>query len=90
MGFTIEELISEILKANLDDEQKTVLLSKLFKKGQLEDEVFLLKNDGEDLFNVWRRQINPDNGRTEVIKAYDTAEEAVTRYTLSVMKEQTK
>ena len=32
MGFTIEELISEILKANLDDEQKTVLLSKLFKK----------------------------------------------------------
>ena len=90
MGFTIEELISEILKANLDDEQKTVLLSKLFKKGQLEDEVFLLKNDGEDLFNVWRRQINPDNGRTEVRKAYDTAEEAVANYTLSVMKKQEK
>ena len=52
--------------------------------------MFLLKNDGEDLFNVWRRQINPDNGKTEVRKAYDTAEEAVANYTLSVMKKQEK
>ena len=88
MGFTIDRLMLEILKAPLDDEQKATLLTRLFKTGQLEKEVFLVKNDGEDIFQCYRRQINPENGRTEVVDTGYDVEDAINNYVLSVYKQE--
>ena len=90
MGFTIEELFHEILNSALEEEDKVTLLSRLYKKGQLQNEVFLVKREGEDTFEVCKRQINPENGRTEVIDTNYTAEQAVNSYAASVIKAQSK
>ena len=85
MGFTIEALMSEILQSGLDDEQKVNLLTNLFKKGQL----FLIKNEGEDLFECYKRRVN-DQGKTEVVHTNFTPEDAINDYAASITIQQQK
>ena len=89
MGFTIEELMSEILQSSLDDQQKVNLLTNIFTRGQLAKEVFLIKNDGEDLFGCCKRRINAQ-GKMEVVDTDFTAEEAVNDYASSIMNQPIK
>ena len=84
MGFSIEDLLSSIMNAELDTDEKVQLLTNIFKHGQTEKEVFIIKNEGEDLFECWRRVWDADNGRFEVVRAYTTAQDTVDAYTASL------
>ena len=83
MGFTIEDLLTAVLNAELDTDEKTQLLTNIFKNGQTEPEVFIIKNETKDLFECWRRVWDADNGRYEVVPAYGNALDTVNAYTES-------
>jgi len=88
MGFTIEDLLTAVLNAELDTDQKIQLLTNIFKHGQTEPEVFIIKNEGEDVFECWRRVWDADNGRYEVVPAYDNAQDTVNAYANTVKENQ--
>lgn len=90
MSFKIEELFNEVVTSPLENEDKTKLLTRLFKEGQLVDEVFLLKDDDSDEYEFWKRQENKSNGRTELINTNYTTSEAIATFAKETIKGQAK
>jgi len=79
MSFTIEELIFEIMHSSLTEGQRIKLLAKIYKTGQLNNRLFLIKKDGEDSLECWRRFIV--DGKVNHEPTNYTAEETISAYT---------
>jgi len=88
MKFTIKDLISEVLKSELDEEQKVSLLEIISTTGRITNGLYL-KKDNEGNVECWFRNID-ENGMTDHGPTNYGPEQIVAEYALSVGKGKSK
>lgn len=89
MGFTIEELLEEILNSPLEKQKKIQLLSRIYKTGQLNRDMFIAKLEGEETL-VFTYCDFDENGKRRIHETNYDAKQVVDTYIKSFSTEKPK